>query len=77
MFLLFIEHFPGELASSKWRLKFAKRGEPALGTTDITGSYCAMPDDWMKKKLAAAAVRPTNDALMKGSILSRIFYLIV
>lgn len=37
-----------------------------LGSVDPTGSYCAMPDDWIKKKLAEAAVRPTNDALFKS-----------
>lgn len=25
-----------------------------------------MPDDWIKKKLAEAAVRPSNDALFKS-----------
>lgn len=24
---------------------------PALGQVDPTGSYCAVPDDWLKKKL--------------------------
>lgn len=57
----------GELASTKWRLRFARRkGEEALGAVDPTGSYCAMPDDWIKKKLAAAAVRPTNSELFRS-----------
>lgn len=42
----------GELASSKWRLRFGRRDTAmALGEVDPTGSYCAMPDDWLQKKL--------------------------
>lgn len=29
-----------------------------------------MPDDWIKKKLAEAAVRPSNDALFKSKTQS-------
>lgn len=58
------------MASSKWRLRFARRDtQHALGEVDPTGSYCAMPDDWLKKKLAAAAVRPTNSELSRGNLL--------
>lgn len=53
-------------AASNWRLKFGRRSEEQLGSVDPTGSYCAMPDDWIKKKLAEAAVRPSNDALFKS-----------
>lgn len=58
----------GKLASSNWRLKFGRRSSEQLGTTDPTGSYCAMPDDWIKKKLAEAAVRPSNDELFKSEL---------
>lgn len=58
--------FQGKLASSNWRLKFGRRTGEQLGSVDPTGSYCAMPDDWIKKKLAEAAVRPSNDALLKS-----------
>lgn len=36
----------------------------------LAGSYCAMPDDWIKKKLAEAAVRPSNDELFKSECVS-------
>lgn len=36
----------------------------------MVGSYCAMPDDWIKKKLAEAAVRPSNDALFRSKYVS-------
>lgn len=35
----------------------------------FVGSYCEMPDDWMKKKLAEAAVRPSNDDLFKSMMI--------
>lgn len=56
----------GQLASSNWRLKFGRRTNEQLGAVDPTGSYCAMPDDWIKKKLAEAAVTPSKDALFKS-----------
>lgn len=56
----------GQLASSNWRLKFGRRSSEQLGAVDPTGSYCAMPDDWIKKKLAEAAVTPSKDALFKS-----------
>lgn len=58
--------FQVKLAASNWRLKFGRRSGEQLGSVDPTGSYCAMPDDWIKKKLAEAAVRPSNDALFKS-----------
>lgn len=61
--------FQVKLAASNWRLKFGRRSGEQLGAVDPTGSYCAMPDDWIKKKLAEAAVRPSNDALLKSETL--------
>lgn len=61
--------FEGKLAASNWRLKFGRRSGEQLGAVDPTGSYCAMPDDWIKKKLAEAAVRPSNDALLKSETI--------
>lgn len=58
-----------KLAASNWRLKFGRRSGEQLGEVDPTGSYCAMPDDWIKKKLAEAAVRPSNDALLKSETI--------
>lgn len=62
----FFSHTVASLASSNWRLKFGRRNGEQLFSVDPTGSYCAMPDDWIKKKLADAAVRPTNEALFKS-----------
>lgn len=47
-------------------MKFGRRSNEQLGAVDPTGSYCAMPDDWIKKKLAEAAVNPTRDDLLKS-----------
>lgn len=50
-------------------MKFGRRSEEQLGNVDPTGSYCKMPEDWIKKKLAEAAITPSKDALVKSKII--------
>lgn len=41
----------GQLAAFRWRSKFGRpAGVPSLGEVDPTGSYCAVPDDWLLRK---------------------------
>jgi hypothetical protein len=41
----------GQLAASRWRSKFGRPSKlPRLGDVDPTGSYCPVPEDWLKKK---------------------------
>lgn len=41
----------GQLAASRWRSKFGRPSKlPRLGDVDPTGTYCPMPEDWLKKK---------------------------
>lgn len=41
----------GQLAATRWRSKFGRPSKlPTLGDVDPTGSYCHLPDDWLKKK---------------------------
>lgn len=41
----------GQLAASRWRSKFGRPSKvPRLGDVDPTGSYCPVPEDWLKRK---------------------------
>ncbi|CAD7085874.1 unnamed protein product [Hermetia illucens] len=60
------EEFVGVLAKTRWRSKFGRPAKmPALGQVDPTGSYCAVPDDWLKKKLVQIAKPPSSSDLHK------------
>lgn len=40
-----------KLGGQRWRSKFGRPSKvPTLGDVDPTGSYCPVPDDWLKKK---------------------------
>ncbi|TMW53911.1 hypothetical protein DOY81_000968 [Sarcophaga bullata] len=56
----------GKLAATQWRTRFGRLSKvPALGEVDPTGSFCAFPDDWLKKKAAEKATNPTRSDLWK------------
>ncbi|XP_013098758.2 uncharacterized protein LOC106081392 isoform X1 [Stomoxys calcitrans] len=60
------EGFEGKLAATQWRTRFGRLSKvPALGEVDPTGSFCAFPDDWLKKKAAEKAVSPSSSDLWK------------
>uniref|UniRef100_A0A1B0BXV5 Transmembrane protein 65 n=1 Tax=Glossina palpalis gambiensis TaxID=67801 RepID=A0A1B0BXV5_9MUSC len=60
------ETFEGKLAATQWRTKFGRLSNvPTLGEVDPTGSYCAFPDDWLKRKAAEKAANPTQSDLWK------------
>lgn len=43
--------FPDTLAGQRWRTKLGRPSRvPTLGDVDPTGTYCPMPEDWLKKK---------------------------
>ncbi|RZC37154.1 uncharacterized protein BDFB_012097, partial [Asbolus verrucosus] len=45
------DEYEGQLAASRWRSKFGRPSKlPRLGDVDPTGSYCPVPEDWLKKK---------------------------
>lgn len=48
---------PGQLAATVWRSRFGRPAKlkPALGDVDPTGSYCAVPEDWLQKKFGRKA----------------------
>ncbi|XP_058814610.1 uncharacterized protein LOC131678456 isoform X1 [Topomyia yanbarensis] len=52
--------FEGQLAATVWRSRFGRPAKlkPVLGDVDPTGSYCAVPEDWLAKKFAEAVPTP-------------------
>lgn len=41
----------GQLAAHRWRSKFGRPSKvPKLGDVDPTGSYCKVPEDWLREK---------------------------
>lgn len=41
----------GKLAATRWRTRFGRYANVSkLGEVDPTGSFCAFPDDWLKRK---------------------------
>ncbi|XP_053696955.1 transmembrane protein 65 [Sabethes cyaneus] len=52
--------FEGQLAATAWRSRFGRPAKlkPALGDVDPTGSYCAVPEDWLQKKFAETVPPP-------------------
>lgn len=64
--------FEGQLAATVWRSKFgrAARLKPSLGDVDPTGSYCAVPEDWLQKKFAEAEPTPSTRDLMKLGLVN-------
>lgn len=50
----------GQLAASRWRSKYGRPAKlPKLGDVDPTGSYCALPEDWLMKKSGRKTVLMT------------------
>ncbi|XP_063702771.1 uncharacterized protein LOC134832615 isoform X1 [Culicoides brevitarsis] len=45
------QRLEGELAASRWRSKFGRPKMHVLGNVDPTGSYCRVPENWLKKQL--------------------------
>lgn len=64
--------FEGQLAATVWRSRFGRPAKlkPALGDVDPTGSYCAVPEDWLRKKFAETVPAPTTRDLMKLGLVN-------
>ncbi|XP_030377326.1 uncharacterized protein LOC115626188 isoform X1 [Scaptodrosophila lebanonensis] len=61
------KQYESQLAVSSWRTRFGRLShKPTLFQVDPTGTFCAMPDDWLRKKLVETARPPTTAEL--GSI---------
>ncbi|XP_064210751.1 uncharacterized protein LOC660444 isoform X1 [Tribolium castaneum] len=67
------DEYEGQLAASRWRSKFGRPSKlPRLGDVDPTGSYCPVPEDWLKKKFAESVPRPTSRNLVDIAIANSI-----
>lgn len=67
------ESFEGALAATRWRSRFGRPAKmPALGDVDPTGSYCAVPEDWIKRKSVENAPAPTNSELWKVFLVNAV-----
>lgn len=64
--------FEGQLAATVWRSRFGRPAKlkPALGDVDPTGSYCAVPEDWLQKKFAETVPLPPTKDLMKLGLVN-------
>lgn len=64
--------FEGQLAATVWRSRFGRPAKlkPALGDVDPTGSYCAVPEDWLRKKFAETVPAPATKDLMKLGLVN-------
>ncbi|CAG9585897.1 unnamed protein product [Danaus chrysippus] len=50
------EEFEDKLAGQRWRSKLGRPSKvPTLGDVDPTGTYCPVPEDWLKKKYVSLA----------------------
>ncbi|KAH8256191.1 hypothetical protein KR026_010221 [Drosophila bipectinata] len=54
------KNFESQLAVGSWRTRFGRlSNKPTLGQVDTSGTFCAIPDDWLRKKLLETAPSPT------------------
>lgn len=67
------EDFEDKLAGQRWRSKLGRPSKvPTLGDVDPTGTYCPVPEDWLKKKYAATVPKPTTRELLHLSLANSI-----
>ncbi|XP_017774863.1 PREDICTED: uncharacterized protein LOC108561436 isoform X1 [Nicrophorus vespilloides] len=67
------DEYEGQLAASRWRSKFGRPSKlPRLGDVDPTGSYCPVPEDWLKRKHAESVPHPTNRQLIDIAVANSI-----
>ncbi|XP_053625084.1 uncharacterized protein LOC128683445 [Plodia interpunctella] len=67
------EEFEDKLAGQRWRSKLGRPSKvPTLGDVDPTGTYCPVPEDWLKKKYAATVPKPTTKELFHLSFTNAV-----
>ncbi|XP_017152123.1 uncharacterized protein C03B8.3 isoform X1 [Drosophila miranda] len=56
--------YESQLAVGSWRTRFGRlSNKPTLGQVDPSGSFCAVPDEWLRKKMVESAAPPTAGQL--------------
>ncbi|XP_063821425.1 uncharacterized protein LOC135071593 [Ostrinia nubilalis] len=67
------EEFEDKLAGLRWRSKLGRPSKvPSLGDVDPTGTYCPVPEDWLKKKYASTIPKPSTKELLHLSLSNSI-----
>lgn len=67
------DEYEGQLAAHRWRSKYGRPSKlPTLGDVDPTGTYCPLPEDWLKKKFAQSVPRPTTRNLIDIGVANSI-----
>ncbi|XP_049867130.1 uncharacterized protein LOC126367586 [Pectinophora gossypiella] len=67
------DEFEDKLAGHRWRTKLGRPSKvPTLGDVDPTGTYCPVPEDWLKKKYAATVPKPTTRELFHLSLANSV-----
>ncbi|CAG4906381.1 unnamed protein product [Colias eurytheme] len=67
------EEFEDKLAGQRWRTKLGRPSKvQTLGDVDPTGTYCPVPEDWLKKKYAATVPKPSTRELLHLSLANSI-----
>ncbi|XP_043467508.1 uncharacterized protein LOC122501813 isoform X2 [Leptopilina heterotoma] len=65
--------YEGQLATFRWRNKFGRPSAiPSLGQVDPTGSYCAVPDDWLLQKYVETVPEPCSRDLLRVLVANAI-----
>ncbi|KAL0272119.1 UNVERIFIED_CONTAM: hypothetical protein PYX00_005211 [Menopon gallinae] len=65
--------YEGQLAATRWRSKFGRPSKlPTVGDVDPTGSYCHLPEDWLKKKYAEQVPMPTAQQLIRVAVFNAV-----
>ncbi|XP_068151640.1 uncharacterized protein [Drosophila tropicalis] len=58
------KEYESQLAVGSWRTRFGRLStKPTLGQVDPSGTFCAVPDEWLKKKMVESATPPTAGQL--------------
>ncbi|XP_017796161.1 PREDICTED: uncharacterized protein LOC108577511 isoform X1 [Habropoda laboriosa] len=62
-----------QLAAFRWCNKFGRPSKiSSLGDVDPTGSYCAVPEDWLMRKYAETIPEPSTKDLVSVAIFNAI-----
>ncbi|XP_077298067.1 uncharacterized protein LOC143919565 [Arctopsyche grandis] len=58
------DEYEGQLAAHRWRSKFGRPSKvPKLGDVDPSGTFCPVPEDWLKRKYAETVPTPSSSDL--------------
>ncbi|XP_016969395.1 uncharacterized protein LOC108037355 isoform X4 [Drosophila rhopaloa] len=59
--------YESQLAVGSWRTRFGRLSNKAALGQVIAGTFCAVPDDWLRKKMVESAAPPTAGQLYSSN----------